>query len=306
MNKTFQILVGALLLWWLHPMGVAQAQEMEPGAYSPSPVGANIVLLADNFSDGSLSLDPSLPLSNAHADINTTVAGYVRTFGLLDRAASIAFAIPYVHANFSGDIFGEPATAHRSAWGDPALRLAVNLYGAPAMTPREFATYQETTIVGMSLVVVPPLGAYDGTKLVNVGFNRWAFKTELGFSRVIGHWRLEADAGAWAFTDNSDFDGGKVRSESPILGLQGHVIYTFRPRMWLAADATYYNGGRTTVNGQLNFDLEQNSLVGITFALPITQRQSIKFRGARVVRSTIGGDYQSFGITYQFVWIDHR
>ncbi len=95
--------MGALLLWWLHP-GAAQAQELETGAYSPSPVGANVVLLGNNFSDGSLSLDPSLPISNAHANINTTFAGYVRTFGLLDRSASIALVVPYVHANFSGDI----------------------------------------------------------------------------------------------------------------------------------------------------------------------------------------------------------
>ncbi len=141
---------------------------------------------------------------------------------------------------------------------------------------------------------------------MNVGFNRWSFRAEVGLSHVIGPWTLEADAGAWAFADNNDFYGGKVRSESPIVGLQGHAIYTIRPRMWLALDANYYNGGRTTVNGQLNFDLEQNSLVGITYALPITQRQSIKFRGTRVVRSTIGGDYQSFGISYQFVWLDHR
>jgi hypothetical protein len=62
-----------------------------------------------------------------------------------------------------------------------------------------------------------------------------------------------------------------VRSENPIVGLQVHAIYTIRPRMWLAVDAIYYDGGRTTVNG---FDLEQNSLVGITYGLPITRQQT--------------------------------
>ena len=158
----------------------------------------------------------------------------------------------------------------------------------------------------MSLVVVPPLGSYDGARLVNVGFNRWSFKPELGLSHTTGPWTFEADAGVWVYTDNNDFFGGKVRSESPIGSLQVHASYTFRPRMWLSCDANYYTGGRTTVNGQPNFDLEQNSLVGFTFALPITARQSIKFTGSRVVRSTIGGDYQTVGISYQLVWIDHR
>ena len=141
MNTPWQILVGALLLWLLQPIGSSQAQELEARAYSPSPVGANIVVVVDNFSNGSLSLDPSLPISNAHADINVTAVGYVRTLEFLDRSASVAFAVPYVHANFSGVILGEPQTAHRSAFGDPSFRLAINLYGAPAMTPREFATY---------------------------------------------------------------------------------------------------------------------------------------------------------------------
>jgi hypothetical protein len=308
MNMSFRILVGGLLLWLLHPIGTAQAQELEPGAYSPSPDGANIVVIIDSFSHGELSLDPSLPISDARADINTTAAGYVRTFGLFDRSANFGVAVPYVHANFSGLIEGEPQTAHRSAFGDTRFRLAINLFGAPAMTPREFATWQESpsTIVGMSLVVVPPTGAYDPTKLVNVGFNRWSFRPEVGFRRANGHWTFEADAGVWVFTDNNDFYGGHVRHEDPIVSLQGHVIYTFRPRMWLAYDVNYYTGGRTTVDGKLNFDLQQNTLGGFTFALPLTQRQSIKFTTSRVVRATIGGNYNTFGIGYQFVWLDHR
>jgi hypothetical protein len=294
------------LLWLLHPPGIAQAQQLEPGAYSPSPVGANFAVLANSFSHGSLSLDPSLPISDARADINITAAGYVRTFGLFGRAANFGVVAPYVHANFEGQIEGVPQSAHRSAFGDDVFRLAVNLYGAPAMTPREFATYQESTIVGMSVVVVAPTGQYDGTRLVNVGFNRWSFRPEVGIRRAAGHWTLEADLGVWLYTDNNDFYGGHVRSEDPIGTLQGHLIYTFLPRMWLAFDVNYYTGGRTTLDGKRNFDLQQNTLAGFTFALPITRRQSLKFTTSRIARATIGGEYNTFGIAYQFLWLDHR
>jgi hypothetical protein len=285
---------------------MAQAQELEPGAYSPSPDGANFVVLADSYSHGSLSLDPTLPISDARANINVTAAGYVRTFGLFGRAANFGVAVPYVHANFEGLIEGEPQSAHRSAFGDTRFRLAMNLYGTPAMTPQEFATYQESTIVGMSLVVVPPTGQYDPARLVNVGFNRWSFRPEVGFRRAKGPWTFEADLGVWFFTDNNDFYGGHVRSEDPIGSLQGHLIYTFRPRMWLAFDVNYYTGGRTTLAGKLNFDLQQNTLAGFTFSLPITHRQSIKFTTSRVARATIGGEYNTFGIGYSFVWLDHH
>jgi hypothetical protein len=182
----------------------------------------------------------------------------------------------------------------------------MNLYGTPALTPQQFATYQEPWIVGMSLVVVPPTGQYDSARLVNVGLNRWAFKPEVGIRRATGRWTLEADFGAWLFTDNNDFFGGHVRSEEPIGSLQAHLIYTFRPRMWLAYDVNYYTGGRTTLDGKRNFDLQQNTLTGFTLALPITKRQSIKFTTSRQIRATIGGEFNTFGIGYQFVWLDHR
>ena len=48
--------------------------------------------------------------------------------------------------------------------------------------------------------------------------------------------------------DNDDFFGGARREQEPIATLQAHVGYTFRPGLWLAADATYYAGGQSTIN----------------------------------------------------------
>ena len=50
------------------------------------------------------------------------------------------------------------AEVGRFGLGDPRLRVAMNLYGAPSMTPKEFASYRQQTIVGVSLTVAPPLG----------------------------------------------------------------------------------------------------------------------------------------------------
>jgi hypothetical protein len=268
-------------------------------------VGANVLIVSDNFSTGDVAFDPGIPVTDARANINVIGAGYVRTFGILDRSASIALVLPYARGNLSGVYLGQREnSAHRSGFGDPVVRLAVNLFGAPAMTPKEFAAYRPETIVGASLVIVAPLGGYDGEKAVNVGSNRWSFKPEIGVSRAIGPWTLEADVGVWVYTDNTDFLGGKVRAQDPIGSAEMHAIYTIRPRMWAAFDANYYNGGRTTIDGRANFDLQQNSRIGATLALPITGRQSLKLVYSRGARWTIGGDFQAFGITYQFAWID--
>ena len=48
--------------------------------------------------------------------------------------------------------------------------------------------------------------------------------------------------------------------------------------MWLAADANYYTGGRTTIGGRQNLDLQRNSRIGATFSSAIGRRQAIRVR----------------------------
>jgi hypothetical protein len=299
-------LLLALLLSAFAPIAPLRAQQLEPRAYSPSPTGLNVLIVADGISTGDLAFDPSVPITNGHANLNIAAAGYVRTFDFLGRSANVGFAVPYARGDLDGIYLDQYVAAHRSAFGDPSVRLAVNLYGAPAMTPREFAAYHEQTIVGASLVVVAPLGAYDSTKLINVGSNRWAFKPELGVSHALGPWVFEGDVAAWLFTDNTNFWGGKDRTQDPIGALQLHAIYTFRPRLWIAVDSTYYNGGRTTINGKRNFDLQQNSRAGVTLALPVGRQQSVKIAYSVGARTSIGGDFTTVGVSYQYLWADRR
>ena len=122
------------------------------------------------------------------------------------------------------------------------------------------------TIVGVSVTVAPPLGQYDSTKLINLSTHRWSIKPELGFARAYGQWVVEAMAGVWLFTDNSDFFGGRTREQAPIVATQFHVTFRFKRTMWLAADTNYFTGGRTTIDGKQNLDLQRNSRIGATFS----------------------------------------
>jgi hypothetical protein len=193
---------------------------------------------------------------------------------------------------------------YRSGLGDPRLRVAVNLLGAPAMTPKEFAAHRPGRALGASLVVSPPLGQYDPTKLINIGANRWAFKPEFGYTHTVRKWTWEADAGVWLFTDNNHFYGGKTKVQEPISSLQGHVIYTFKPRMWLSFDANFYRGGETSVNGGPKTGLQENSRMGVVFALPVTAQHSLKFSYSRGAVTRIGADFSSYGVAWQYIWRD--
>jgi hypothetical protein len=283
-------------------IGEVGAQELEPRAYSPNPTGANFVLLVYGHTSGGVVFDPSVPFENVDARINTTALFYGRTFGLFGRSASAAIQLPYVWGTVVGDVFEERRSVYRSGLGDLRLRLTTNLLGGPALSPREFAKRKPATTLGASLLVTTPTGQYDPTKLINVGTNRWAFKPELGLSHPAGRFFLELYAGAWLFTENPDFFGGSQRSQSPLFALQSHVTYSFRPRVWLAGDATFYTGGQTTVDGVQKADLQRNTRLGLTLALPVTRRSGLKVSWARGVVTRIGGDFTTLAAGYQFLW----
>ena len=282
--------------------GSAAAQELEPGAYWPIPSGLNIATVVNNFNWGDLAFDPAAPIDEASAKINTTALSFTRAFSVAGRSANASVALPIVGGRVEGIYLGQPADVSRFGLGDPRLRVAVNLYGAPAMTPKEFASYEHRTIVGVSLVVAPPLGQYDPAKLINLGTNRWSFKPEIGFSQGHGKWIVEAMAGVWLFTDNTDFFGGNTRHQDPIVATQFHLTYKFQRTMWLAADANYFTGGRTTIGGRRNFDLQRNSRVGATFSRALTRRSAIRMSVSRGAYTTIGANFTAIAVGYSYAW----
>ena len=280
----------------------AAAQELEPGAYWPIPVGLNIATVVNSFNTGDLAFDPSAPIDEANATINTTAFAFTRAIAVAGRSTNIGVVLPVVGGHVEGLYLGEPAEVSRFGLGDPRVRVAINLYGAPAMIPKAFAGYRQRTLVGVSITVVPPLGQYDSTKLINLGTNRWSFKPELGFSRARGKWVFEGMAGVWLFTDNTNFVGGRTREQDPVAALQAHVTYRFTPGRWLAADANYFTGGRTTIGGQQNLDLQKNSRIGATFSTAISRRQAIRVSVSRGAYTTIGADFTSIAVGYNFAW----
>jgi len=279
-----------------------RAQEMEPRAYSPSPVGTNFVLAGYARSSGNVVVDASLPLSDVDAQLNFGTLAYGHTFGVLGRSANVLVVAPYVWGEVSGNVNEEAASITRSGPGDPRLRLSVNLLGGPALPPAEFAVRKPATTLGASLTVVPPLGEYYPEKLINLGANRWAFKPELGLSVPVGRWSLDAYAGVWLFGDNDEFFGGVRREQDPIGALQFHASYTFRPRLWVAFDSTWYAGGRSTVNGVEKSDRQENTRIGLTLSLPFGNRQSIKLTLSDGATTRVGGDFSTFGVAWQYAW----
>ena len=264
----------------------------------------NFLLAVGAHSEGGVLTDPSLPVTDIEAQIDALGFGYGRTFGIAGRSANMALAAPYVHLDASGNIGENRASVSREGVGDTKLRFAMNLFGAPAMTPREFAQREPKTTLGASLTVNIPTGEYDPDKLVNIGTNRWAAKAELGLTYPRGKWMLETYLGAWFFADNGDFFGGQKREQDPLTSIQAHVSYTFKPRLWLALNTTYYFGGQTTIDGIHKQDRQSNSRAGLTFSMPVGNRYSIKLSWSRGATTRIGSNFTNYGASLQYAWMD--
>ena len=210
--------------------------------------------------------------------------------------------MPYTWLSGSALYQGAPVRREVDGFGDPLVRLSVNFFGAPALTAQEFRSYRQNVILGASLQVSVPVGQYDDTRLINLGTNRWHFRPEVGASKALGPWILELKGAVSFFTTNEDFFNGNRRSQDPLYSLQGNAICNFRGGMWGSLDATYFAGGRTTVNDTLSDDRQENWRVGGTFSFPVNARNSLKLYASSGVSARTGNSFDLIGLLWQYRW----
>ncbi len=296
---THTLLASTLLSGWTSS---SKAQELEPRAYATLPVGINFFLVGFSRSTGSVLFDPSLPIEDVTAGVNVSVLGYVRGFDFFGRSASVGVVLPYVWADMEGLVEGEQQAITRSGLADVKVRFSFNLVGGPALDRKEFAKYQQKRNLGVTVVLVAPTGQYDPVKLINIGANRWALKTELGFSRAYQKWHFDLYGGVWFYADNKRAQGTSVASQRPIGTFQAHVSYSFRRRLWAAFDATAYVGGSRTLDGRDSAGLQKASRFGFTFSIPVARQHSFKFNASTGAFTRIGADFNLFAVAYQYFW----
>ena len=270
------------------------------------PVGLNFAVAAYSHSTGGIAFDPSVPLENGEGHVHALSLAYVRTLDVLGNAGSVAVLLPLARFSGSATLNGVEESREIAGMADPGLRLAVNFYGAPAMTAAQFAGYRQGLIVGASLTLTAPLGQYDPARVVNLGTNRWSVKPELGLSQAAGPWTFELSAGGTWFTKNDDYFGGNAREQEPIYSTQVHVTRQFGRGTWGAVSATYYRGGGTSLNGVARDDRQSGSRFGATFALPLGGGHSLKLFASTGLYARTGTDFDTVGVAWQYLWGEGR
>lgn len=294
--------VFAIISSLLMTAASVRAQDLEPRAYTNAPVGMNFLVAGYQNASGGLLFDPALPITDADLSVDIGILGYVRGIDVAGKSGKFGVLLPY--ASLSGDAYldGNYVTREQTGLADPKFYFSYNFYGAPALSIKDYGSYQQDTIIGFALKVTAPLGVYQPEKLVNIGTNRWSITPEIGISKAIGKWTLEAATAVAFYTDNNEFDTDKTRQQDPVYSAQFHVIYSFPRNIWASVGATYYTGGRTTIDGVTGDDLQQSWRTGFTVALPVDRKNSIKVFGSSGVSTRTGTDFDLLGIVWQYRW----
>ena len=296
--KFFCAFLSIALAWTT----TAAAQDLQPRAFSPAPVGLNTVMVGYALSEGNVFFDQALLIEDATGEVNGLTAAYIRTFGFFGNLAKFSAVVPYAWGDWQGLLGGEPASTSRVGFADPKVNFAVNFIGAPAVKLKDFRTYHEGTIVGASLMAVVPLGQYDPEKLINLGSDRWSFRPRLGFSSRIDRLTLEAMADVWLYTDIPEAFGGTTISQDPLWSLQGNIIYLFKNGMWAGVSGGLSIGGRTDVDGVEKDNYQQNSRFAGTFAIPIKKQLFLRLFYINSVETALGADFDVYNISLQYTW----
>jgi hypothetical protein len=272
------------------------------------PIGGNFAIVSYIHSGGNILLDNTLPIEDLNAKLNNFAIGYVRSFKLFNKLAKFDAIIPYANGNFNALLDNEDGSTSRHGFGDPFFRLSLILIGVKPLTPGEFFKQESKKFkLGVIFRFKAPLGEYDPDKLINLGANRWAFKTGLAGSYTIRKKIvLEAQLNSWFFTENNDFFGGKTIDQKPLLETQLHVTYIFKPGIWLSISTGNTYGGKTEINGVEQEAIQNNSRYGFAFGYRINKNHGLKIAYSNGLTIRNGTNFNILALAYQFMWFDKK
>ena len=289
-----------LLLTLLIVSTGAHANDVLPRLLSNVPVGMNFLSVTGTSSTGEVSFSSSVPIEGADATVNTLAVSYARGVKLGKFSGLASVALPYGDVNFEGLYLGEPAEAKRKGLGDLRLRLGLNLVGAPPLSKAEFRSYEQRTIIGISIETSLPTGRYLEDRLINIGSNRWMLGGQLGISHRRNNVTLEFAVGRNWYGDNEGYLVNSTLEQDPIDLARATVLWRFRPGWLLGAGAAYIEGGVTSIDGVKGDTRQENWRTGMWLNVPLARSHRLTLFATEGISARIGSDFTTWSMTYQY------
>ena len=306
-NTTRVIFLLVLAVWMNSSLSTAYALEPVPRQWNHLPQDVNFFGAAYAYTEADIAFDPVLRIEDATMEKDTWALKYIRTFELFEKSARVDIVQAYQEATWEGLLEGAPASTARHGASDTFVRFAVNLYGAPPLSGKDYLAYRSTTgnetIVGAGLVVRLPSGDYEKDRLLNLSQNRFTFRPQLGFMHTRGNWSIDFTSEIAFYSDNDDFWNGNKREQDPLLIMYGSLTYAFDPGHWLAASVGYDIGGESTINGVESNDRRRNSGWALTYAYPLNRSSGLQFSYLSTqTLESLGNDTETLAVGYAVSW----
>ena len=260
-----------------------QALAQVPGRfYWKTLSDANAVpVILQSLSGNTNPFDPAhIVTPGANVDATLAMTGYARTFTLLDRSAMAAIILPM--GRVSGDITVRGKSFNQSAngFGDPMVEFNYNLVGPKAQQNLpDVLRYEPGFSVDLLADLALPIGNYDSSQPLNLGQNRWYGRLGAPVIWQLGPWvpgqrtTLELLPAVWLFGNNNDYVGQTLKTD-PLFQLDAHLTRDLTERFWGALDASWYNGGKASINGVEGTKLN-NWGVGLTLGYQVNDNLNL-------------------------------
>jgi hypothetical protein len=215
-------------------------------------------------------------------DATLVLAGYARTFSLLDRAAVAAVILPM--GRISGDVTLAGETVHQAVngFGDPMLEFDINLFGPPAQKNiPDVLRYAPGFSVDLLVDLALPIGEYEDDQPLNIGQNRWYGRLGVPIVWQLGPWvpgrrtTLELLPAVWLFGDNDDYMGQTLETD-PMFQIDAHLTRDLTERFWGSLDGAWFTGGQASVDGVEGEALDNLGL-GFTLGYSLNDNLNLTF-----------------------------
>jgi hypothetical protein len=272
---------------------------------------ANAVpLIFQSVSGNTNPFDPSHTVtSGANIDATLALAGYARTFSLLDRSAMAAILLPMGHISGEVTAAGKSFNQSSNGFGDPMLEFDINILGPRAQKNiPDVLRYEPGFSVDLLADLAVPIGEYNSNQPLNLGQNRWYGRVGSPIVWQLGPWvpgrrtTLEFLPAVWFFGTNKDYVGQTLKTD-PLFQLDAHLSRDLTEHFWGAVDAAWYYGGQSSINGVSGKKLD-NLGFGLTLGYQINDNLNLTFGYKSTVNDTGREDLRmdSFMVSLVFGW----
>jgi hypothetical protein len=113
---------------------------------------------------------------------------------------------------------------------------------------------------------------------------------------------VDAYANTYLYTDNNSYRGAQILRQRALLGLEGHLSYTFNDILWASLDTRYSFRGDTTVSGVNQDNPQRNFIVGSELVISPNSRNSFILEFAKAAVHKNGPSLGGFAVKYDYTW----